>query len=90
MNFYFYPADEACFKEAALGKYVRTLVYNQESNLVELTFTRKVSTIWSQTVKNNIESDHRIKALLGEKYEIYNWVVVNEKEFSLPEFKKHL
>jgi hypothetical protein len=86
MKFYFHPNNEKVFKEAAVGKFVRTLVYNEESNEI-ISFTRKVKILWQQTCKNNIESDHRIKDLSGSHFQIYSWIVQSEDELSLPSFQ---
>lgn len=86
MNFYFCPSNENTFKEKAVGNYVRTLVFDKTKNAVVLTFARKVSKKWEQSVKNNIETDHRIKSLSGDNLEVYSWVTATKSGLSLPHF----
>jgi len=88
MEFFFYPPDENQFKERAVGKIVRTIIFDKVKGEVISTFNRKVKKIWVQTCKNNIETDHRIKDLSGDYYEIYSWVTKSDKNFGLPLFKK--
>jgi len=57
MKFYFNPSDENAFKEKAIGNFVRTLIFDENSNVIHSCYSRKVSKKWEQTVKNNIESD---------------------------------
>ena len=87
LDLYIYPRDEDSFKERAVGRYVRTLIVDTE-NKIHLSYSRKVSKMWSQTVKNNIETDHRIKELPNGHYKIYNWVTESESDSSLPLFLK--
>jgi hypothetical protein len=86
MEFFFYPADENQFKQAAVGNFVRTLVFDTNKDEVVVTFVRRVSKAWEQSCKNNIETDHRIRALSGEHFQIYSWVVKSKNDFSLPGF----
>lgn len=86
MEFYFYPADESMFKERAVNNCVRTLVFDVEKSQVIKLFPRKVGKLWEQTFKNNIETDHRIKELPGNNYQIFSWVVKTEKELGHPGF----
>ena len=86
MKFYFYPVDEVEFKNAAVGNVVRTLVFDKSSGKVTACFSRKVNKVWEQTCKNNIETDHRIKELKGDNFQIYSWVSSNESDFNLPSF----
>ena len=86
MNFYFYPSKENLFKEQAVGNYVRTLVFDKAQNVVVLTFARKVSKKWDQSVKNNIETDHRIRSLSGSHLEIYSWITPQKSGLFLPNF----
>ncbi|MHC8470556.1 hypothetical protein [Plesiomonas shigelloides] len=86
MNFYFYPASEEKFKADALDNFVRTVVFNKLSGEVEISFIRQVRTLWQQTCKNNIETDHRIKELNGEHFQVYSWVVRSKSDFELPAF----
>ncbi|UJF20254.1 hypothetical protein L0B53_19155 (plasmid) [Vibrio sp. SS-MA-C1-2] len=86
MKYFFYPKNEESFKKQAVGNFVRTLVFDSENDRVLLTFHRRVSKIWEQTRKNNIETDHRIKALTNENLHVYSWVVSNKTELSLPHF----
>lgn len=87
MDFYFYPTNEETFKEKALNNFVRTLAFDTNKNEVVLSFTRKVSKKWEQTLKNNIETDHRIKKLSGNQYQIYSWVTSSKSDFGLPHFE---
>ena len=88
MKFYFHPQDEELFKIEAVGKLVRTIVFDTKSKNINISFTRKVNTLWSQTCKNNIETDRRIKALKAKHYQVYSWVCEDEKDFALPSFSK--
>ena len=75
MKFYFDPEKQDDFKNKALNYYVRTLIFEEQAN-THRCFVRKVKKKWKQTVKNNIETDHRIKKLPKDKnYRIYSWVV---------------
>ncbi len=85
-KFYFYPKDENAFKDQAVRNFVRTLIFDEQTNAIHSSYTRKVSKKWEQTVKNNIESDQRIKDLQNENYQIYSWVVKTKSDFSLPFF----
>lgn len=86
MEFLFHPADEEKFKEQAVNKFVRTVVFDVSKNEVVISYTRKVSKVWEQTCKNNIETDHRIKRLSGDNYQIYSWITNSERDFGLPCF----
>ncbi|NMD50872.1 hypothetical protein HG547_04400 [Shewanella sp. DNRA4] len=86
MKFYFYPTDEEKFKADALSNFVRTIAFNERSGEVEVSFIRQVNTLWQQTCKNNIETDHRIKELSGEHFQVYSWVVNSKSDFQLPAF----
>ena len=86
MKFYFYPDAEEKFKADALNNFVRTLVFNELSGEIEISFIRQVKTLWQQTCKNNIETDHRIKELNGEHFQVYSWVVRSKSDFQLPAF----
>ncbi|EHI9242953.1 hypothetical protein J9100_004288 [Vibrio vulnificus] len=88
MKYFFYPKDEETFKDQAVGNFVRTLVFDPENENVLLTFHRRVSKVWEQTRKNNIETDHRIKELTNENLHVYSWVVGNKTELSLPNFSE--
>lgn len=74
MEFYFYPNDETEFKSNAVGNFVQTVIFNKIEQKVVNSYTRKVTKIWEQTCKNNIESDHRVKELIGEHFQVYSWV----------------
>ena len=86
MEFYFYPANEDAFKEKAVNNFVRTLVFDAHRNEVVLSFARKVSKKWEQTLKNNIETDHRIKGLRDSQYQVYSWITSSKSVFGLPHF----
>jgi len=86
MEFYFYPADEDRFKQEAVGKFVRTLVYDPTKDVVVLSFTRQVKKLWEQTCKNNIATDHRIKELSDDGLQIFSWITPSKKDFKLPGF----
>ncbi|MCI5165958.1 MAG: hypothetical protein D3903_07645 [Candidatus Electrothrix sp. GM3_4] len=88
MEFYFYPENEEDFKKLATGHFVRTLVFNTQTKQIEKEFVRSVNKHWEQTCKNNIETDHRIKELIGECYQIFSWVTMTKTDFNLPGFKK--
>ncbi|ASO31050.1 hypothetical protein CG015_17910 [Vibrio anguillarum] len=88
MKYFFYPKDEETFKVQAVGNFVRTLVFDPENEKVLFTFHRKVSKVWEQTRKNNIETDHRIKDLTNENLHVYSWVVSNKTELLLPNFSE--
>lgn len=88
-EFYFHPRDENALKKQAVNNFVRTLIFEVEINKVNNSYIRKVCTEWTQTVKNNIETDHRVRNLPeNKKYQIYSWVVKIESDFSLPSFHK--
>ncbi len=87
MEFYFYPSDESEFKSNAVNNFVHTLVFDTTKQKVVVSFARKVRKIWEQTCKNNIETDHRIKELQGEHYQIYSWVSKSKSDLNLPFFK---
>ena len=63
MKFIFNPSDEKKFKELTVGKTIETIVTNSITGEEICKFTRNVRKLWKQTCKNNIETDHRIKAL---------------------------
>ena len=86
MEFYFYPADEIKFKDAAVGNFVRTVIFDRTSNEIVLSYTRRVKKVWEQTCKNNIETDHRVKDLAGDAFQIYSWVTKSKNDFGLPSF----
>ncbi len=86
LKFYFNPIDENLFKEKAIGNFVRTLIFNERTNEIHSCYSRKVNTKWRQTIKNNIESDHRVKELSDDNYQIYSWVVTSELNLELPDF----
>ncbi|EPN4988665.1 hypothetical protein WL058_23010 [Vibrio alginolyticus] len=88
MKYFFHPKDEETFKVQAVGNFVRTLVFDPENEKVLLTFHRKVSKVWEQTRKNNIETDHRIKELTNENLHFYSWVVSSKTELLLPNFSE--
>jgi len=108
MEYFFYPVDEEEFKTQAKGKFVRTIIFNrtkpckkteiknEKGEDVENPFCRKVSVIWKNPRKNNIESDKHLKDLkafikrkaLKDHYQIYSWVVENDRDFGLPSFVK--
>ena len=88
MRFYFHPVLESKFKEEAVGKFVRTIVFNELTNEIETSFIRSVQKIWTQSCKNNIETDHRIKALKGSHFKVYSWIVPNKNNFDLPSFQE--
>lgn len=86
MKFYFSPNNDESFKKEAVNSFVRTLIFNRSTNKIHNCYSRKVSKRWEQSVKNNIESDHRVKGLPNGDYQIYSWVTKNELDFSLPCF----
>ncbi len=61
MMFYFYPSEEQAFKKMAQGNYVRTIVVDSNTNQVMTSFCRRVEKYWSQTCRNNIETDHELR-----------------------------
>lgn len=87
MEFYFYPGDEGEFKEKAVGQFVHTVVFDTLEQKICASFTRKVSKIWEQSCKKNIETDHRIKELRGNDFQVYSWVSASKGELNLPFFK---
>lgn len=87
MEFYFYPTDESEFKSVALDNYVHTLVFDTTEQKVIISFVRKVRKVWEQTCKNNIETDHRVKELSGENYQVFSWVSKSKSDLNLPSFK---
>jgi len=89
MEFYFYPSDENTFKNEAVGNLVRTVVFETSSGEVVLNYIRQVKKHWEQTCKNNIETDHRIKELAGDNYQVYSWVTIRKYDFGLPCFILH-
>ena len=86
MEFFFYPSSESSFKSKAVCNLVKTLVFNKNTLEIELLFSRKVNKLWTQTCKNNIQTDHRIKDLPGNHYQIYSWVSKNDESLELPSF----
>lgn len=86
-QYFFYPVNEAQFKQEAKNHFVRTIVFDIKKGEIVTSFIREVKTDWQQTLKNNIETDHRIKTLSGEHLEIYSWVVQSKNDFNLPCFK---
>ncbi len=87
MDFYFYPPEETEFKSNAVGNYVHTVVFDITEQKVVKSFVRKVDKVWEQTCKNNIETDHRIKELLGINYQVYSWVSKSKTSLNLPFFR---
>ncbi len=86
MEFYFHPSDESKFKRSAVGKYVRTLIFDPVEQQVAVCFVRRVAKLWEQSCKNNIETDHRVKSLMGDHLQVYSWIVESKNEFDLPAF----
>ena len=86
MDYYFYPEDEKKFKEEAVNKYVRTIVFDTVNGEITTSFVRQVRKVWEQTCKNNIETDLRIKELSGDHFQIYSWVTKSKNDFGLPKF----
>jgi hypothetical protein len=86
MKFFFHPANENSFKEQAINNFVHTIVFDTSNGEVVILFTRQVRKKWEQTCKNNIETDHRIKELQGDNYQVYSWVSKSKKDLSLPGF----
>lgn len=86
MRFYFYPNDEDKFKAEAFNNFVRTIVFNELSGEIEVSFIRQVRALWQQTCKNNIETDHRIKELKGDHFQVFSWVAKGKSDFQLPAF----
>lgn len=86
-QYFFYPVDENQFKQEAINHFVRTIVFDTKKGEIIKDFVREVKKDWQQTLKNNIETDNRIKALSGEHFEIYSWVVQSKNDFNLPCFK---
>jgi sulfur relay (sulfurtransferase) DsrC/TusE family protein len=82
-RYFFYPANEKQFKQEAKNNFVRTIVFDTKECKIANNFIREVKSDWQQTCKNNIETDHRIKSLSGEHFEIYNWVVQSKSDFNL-------
>ncbi len=85
--------DENLFKEKAVDNFVRTLIFDKKTNEIYDCYSRKVSKKWKQSIKNNIESDHRIKKLkksLGDNYQIYSWVTTSKLNLELPDFNEKL
>jgi hypothetical protein len=78
MEVLFYPQDEEQFKKEAVGNFVHTEVTCLSTNEILFTFRRKVTKYWDTPCKNNIVSDHRIKALEGSTYRIENWIESSE------------
>ena len=78
MEVLFYPQDEEEFKKEAVGNFVHTEVTCLSTNEILFTFRRKVTKYWDTPCKNNIVSDHRIKALEGSTYRIENWIESSE------------
>ena len=86
MEYFFYPPDEKAFKESAVNNYVHTIVFDATKCEIASSFTRHVRKIWRQTCKNNIETDARIKILVGDEYQIYSWISKSKNNFNLPSF----
>jgi len=86
MEYYFNPSCDDEFKAEAKNNIVRTIVFDTVSQEVVVSFSRQVKKIWAQTCKNNIETDHRIKGLSGENFQIYSWVSKSKNDFGLPHF----
>jgi len=86
MEFFFYPQDENKFKQDAVGNFVRTIIFNSVNEKVATSFVRKVNKLWEQTCKNNVETDHRIKELSGEHFQVYSWITQSKNDFGLPNF----
>lgn len=63
MLYIFTPTNEETFKDQAVGNTIETVVTHRDTNKEICQFTRRVRKRWTQTCKNNIESDHRIKIL---------------------------
>lgn len=82
-RYFFYPANEKQFKQEAKNNFVKTIVFNTKECKIADSFIREVKSDWKQTCKNNIETDHRIKSLSGEHFEIYSWVVQSKSDFNL-------
>jgi len=74
MEVIFYPENEEQFKKEAVGNFVFTEVTNLTTNEIFI-FSRKVTKLWTSSCKNNIVTDHRIKALEGSNYCIKSWIV---------------
>lgn len=87
MEFYFYPGDEFEFKSNAVGNFVHTIVFDKSNHKIVTSFVRQVKKTWVQTCKNNIETDHRIKELSNENYQVYSWISNSKSDFALPFFK---
>lgn len=87
MEFHFYLNDETEFKSNAVGNFVHTLVFDTIEQKVIVSFVRQVRKIWEQTCKNNIETDHRIKELSSDNYQIFSWVSKSKSDFNLAFFK---
>lgn len=73
MEVMFYPNDEEKFKKEAVGNFVHTEVTDLSTNEV-FAFSREVTRLWTSSCKNNILTDHRIKALKGNNYTIKSWI----------------
>ncbi len=63
MKFIFKPNDENLFLKDAVGRQIETIVIDIMQEKEITSFKRTVSKTWEQTLKNNIETDHRIKEL---------------------------
>ena len=86
MEFFLHPADEDKFKEEAVNNFVRTLVFDISNGTVVTSFARRVRKVWEQSCKNNIATDHRIKELSGDHFQVYSWITKSEDDFGLPGF----
>lgn len=84
IKYFFFPKSEADFKKQAKGNFVRTIIVTSDGVIIK-SYTRKVNKFWTQTRKNNIETDHRVKDLAPSNH-IYSWIVHNKTEFNLPFF----
>lgn len=74
MRFTFEPAEENIFKAQAIGCTIVTIVEDTRTSKEIQRFTRRVRKYWTQSCKNNIETDHRIKALKND-IESENYIV---------------
>jgi len=88
ISYFFHPENEDAFKKEAKGNFVRTMIIDLDNHDIK-TYSRSVNVIWTQTRKNNIETDQRVKDLKNGNYHIYSWVVSNNNDFKLPCFAEH-
>ena len=79
MIFIFTPTNEETFKYQAFGNTIETVVTHRDTNKEICRFTRRVRKQWTQTCKNNIETDHRIKSLKSDveedRYMVYTHIL---------------